>query len=775
MKGGILSMLNELNEIVAWRFCQSASPVEMYEVLTGLKKRCEELGVPFPQMFVADNCCQIEKEVRRALPDIQICLDVFHFMMRYLAAIINGVNNPHRGEVAAAIRNALLKNSASKGVLAKYWTKEEQESKMREVYDKYSRRGGVWSAAAHAVHTAQLKHLQKGCLSRSNQDIASDGSRIESSHKGWNGLQRASASGLELQNALCHDFVHRRNMRIASSKKPEAPGSYAFVRSTFGSHHTRLVNRTASLFNGILEFEVAKKSRLPDTLALRPVLRSVASGEAFGLVVSQHNDSFGGLLTIKSEGEEEDKLFPQVMETPTDPQPEAVLADLNIEAALLYQPQKPETLRSDTSRILDVIIIDSPAVFSRSEQPANFIPQVMEPVVVAKEIEQLNQDAEIISTATGSSKRKEPDTPDAGLTTPIGLVTVQAKKARLNNDTPAPNASKPVYPMFNMAANAQSMPGLNTPSSDSLSAPHSGTDLSELTKSLPLPPHSDTAISKLTRSQRLFLFGTGKNPKALEIARGPEFFLFMEMRAELKWKASDMTSRKWADAAGRYNERLAAKLPGTIAKTPRALVNQLGTVERMILDRISTNTFKSQNGDDKFWRTHCFAVTLLKAEPGGNDKAENTSSRKVAVCTRCSKVMYPGPPGSQENHKKGYCSDGFKQKPPPGDSSPWPQPTGIFSTGSEFHPLPFLEAIRDVYEKVVVEADRNSLTIEHEALALMLKEPGRVVEVQEAVLFKLFIGYAIPADDRTPDALFVDHDGAKYLRIDALSGSVRTS
>ncbi|KAJ7676042.1 hypothetical protein DFH06DRAFT_1466749 [Mycena polygramma] len=506
------------------RFCQSASPAEMYEVLTGLKKRCEELGVPFPQMFVADNCCQVEKEV--------------------LSFLVSVFVNPHRTEVAAAIRNALLKNSASKGVLAKYWTKEEQELKMREVYDRFSRRGGVWSAAAHAVHTAQLKHLQKGCLSRSNQDIASDGSRIESSHKGWNGLQRASASGLELQNALCHDFVHRRNLRIAFSKKPEAPGSHAFVRSTFGSHHTRLVNRTALLLNGILEFEAAKKSRVPDTSALRPLLRNIASGETFGLVVSQHNDSFGGLLTIKSEAEAEDKLFPEVMETATDPQPEAVLADLNIEAALLYQPQK-----LDTGAIpLDVEIIDMPASSSHYKQPDSAVaqPRVVESVVSATALGQLvHQDAAILSATTSSGKRKEPDSaiPKSDPQTIEPGTVHPAKKARLNDSIRATASgpskiSRPVYPMFNLAT-VQATPTVQTSSSDSPShpiAPQSATDFAQLTKLLPLPPHADEKMSKLTRSQRLFLFGTGTNPKSLEIAKGSEFYLFMEMRAESNCK-----------------------------------------------------------------------------------------------------------------------------------------------------------------------------------------------------------------------------------------------
>lgn len=190
------------------------------------------------------------------------------------------------------------------------------------------------------VHTAQLKHLHKGCLSRQRQDIATDGSRIEGSHKGWNSIQRAFASGIELQNALSHDFVLRRNIRIAFSRTPGTAGSHAFVRSTFGSHHTRLVDQTALILNDILRFEEGKKkSTVPDG-SLRPMVRKVVSGEVFGLVTSPHNDTFGGLLTIKSEEEDEEKIFTEELETVEDPQ--VVLADLNIDPALLLRPQQPQ-------------------------------------------------------------------------------------------------------------------------------------------------------------------------------------------------------------------------------------------------------------------------------------------------------------------------------------------------------------------------------------------------------------------------------------------------
>jgi hypothetical protein len=132
--------------------------------------------------------------------------------------------------------------------------------------------------------------------------------------------------------------------------------------------------------------------------------------------------------------------------------------------------------------------------------------------------------------------------------------------------------------------------------------------------------------------------------------------------------------------------------------------------------------------------------------------------------------MYPGGKGgSPENHKKGHCSDGFKQKAPAEDSAPWPQPAGLFTTGSEFHPLPFLAAVRDLYEKVVIAADAGNLGLEDEAFSIMLQQPGRIITVNGAVLFKLFGGFEVPAGDRVPDTYFVDHNGSQYLRIDALS------
>jgi hypothetical protein len=149
----------------------------------------------------------------------------------------------------------------------------------------------------------QLAHVQKGCLARLRQDIRSDGSRIEGSHKGWNSLQRSFTSGVELITALAHDFVLRRNCRIAAaSQHPRV-----FTLSSHGSHHIRLVSAVARLWNALLAKEKGKAAGR-NKLEELPELQDVCSSEEFGLVASSYTTSFKGLLEIKEEYKEEDEF-----------------------------------------------------------------------------------------------------------------------------------------------------------------------------------------------------------------------------------------------------------------------------------------------------------------------------------------------------------------------------------------------------------------------------------------------------------------------------------
>jgi hypothetical protein len=175
-------------------------------------------------------------------------------------------------------------------------------------------------------------------LARSRQDISSDGSRIEGSHKGWNSLQRSQPSGIEVFSGLAHDFVLRRNLCVATSH-PKTSG--AFALSTFGSHHIRLCNHVAQLFNTLLERESRPEHCMP-----LPALVLTDSHEVFGLVHSDHTESFGGLIIIKDELES-DQIDSDLLDDPElDMDPVAMAHEMNIDPQLLSLPQDSHTCGS---------------------------------------------------------------------------------------------------------------------------------------------------------------------------------------------------------------------------------------------------------------------------------------------------------------------------------------------------------------------------------------------------------------------------------------------
>lgn len=83
---------------------------------------------------------------------IFIISEAYHrIIFRYTAAIHSGLKNPLHQAVAADISGSFLKQRAEGSRPAKYWSKEEQESRLIAAYTKYEARGDVWSAAASKV------------------------------------------------------------------------------------------------------------------------------------------------------------------------------------------------------------------------------------------------------------------------------------------------------------------------------------------------------------------------------------------------------------------------------------------------------------------------------------------------------------------------------------------------------------------------------------------------------------------------------------------------
>lgn len=189
------------------------------------------------------------------------------------------------------------------------------------------------------VHQNQIEHVRKGCLTRHREDVRSDGSRIESSHKAWNGIMQTHPCGIVMFSALGHDFVLRQNLCLATQVKNLVPGT--FVASLHGSHHISLINHIAirwdSLHTKFVQRCEAKKITCTAVDKL-PCFTVIKSTERFGLVKSEHAETFGGLF---KEEEVEDDISGIIDDVPTDQSDSAleeVLKRLNIDGELCRVP-----------------------------------------------------------------------------------------------------------------------------------------------------------------------------------------------------------------------------------------------------------------------------------------------------------------------------------------------------------------------------------------------------------------------------------------------------
>ncbi|KAI0344801.1 hypothetical protein BDW22DRAFT_1326630 [Trametopsis cervina] len=284
-------------------------------------------------------------------------VEITHINVRYEAVIIGGVHNAYRGAVSRDIVEAILERPAENGKPAIWRNKEEQAARLDATYKKWLAHGNVWSQAAAKAHAVQMSHVEKGCLSRPRNDVRSDGSRIEGSHKGWNSLQRANPSGYEGILNLAGDHVLRRNVRVRFKSKEFAPTP--FLASTFGSHHISLVDHNAHLWNSLLQQHSPTSAgrgvlRLEgfDKLQTLEVIEDVPSGESFGAVISKHAQTFGGLLKI--EEEEEDDFNDAIDDE--DTQRREILEAMSIDPALasiyeqkVYIPIDPLLLDNSSS------------------------------------------------------------------------------------------------------------------------------------------------------------------------------------------------------------------------------------------------------------------------------------------------------------------------------------------------------------------------------------------------------------------------------------------
>ncbi|TFK79507.1 hypothetical protein K466DRAFT_505420, partial [Polyporus arcularius HHB13444] len=740
------------------RYCHTQAHVEVENILRGTKGRFRLLGVADPEMAVVDNCCHIKNAILAVFPTILVVLDLWHFMMRYLICIVNGTKNPHRTAVARDLSGAIVKCTANGRVPAVYWGQSEQENRLQAVYDKWSAQGGVWSAAAEKTHLEQLGHVQKGCLARPRDDIRSDGSRIEGVHKGFNSLQRSFASGLVIMLLLLHDYILRRNVRIefASNKATR------FIQSTHGSHHVRLVDACAKAWNALITAAIRRGDPPAADIHPLPELLKVESGERFGLVtMSSAVAAQQSFVTIKDEPDDGCDLSAHDLLDAAH-----VLGELGIDPALLNLPL-PQAPGANS------MFAPAPAaIFSQEPTSSRHIP-----------------------TSSHAAARGAADVP-LPLVAPhshaVGDQPPPKKKARLYvPGTPNQSSSlrHPSASLQTISGTQRIAPAPHTASSSATPAQLSGFfgprrpeahANSSVKPRVPAP-----TISGTTPSQRLFSIATGIDSRHLSFASSDskEFFLFMDLRERHKWTSFGMSPFDWVCAASVYNQELerinAREGRAFIIKTPRALMEQLAKIETKILARLATNNFTSKKTDSTaFWTRHCHAVSLTnKSQTRGEPRLPQRFNH---TCSRCQKLMYPGKTGADVNHRKAFCSDGVWQKPrtvekilngqntkiseePP----QYPQPTGVFSRGTTFHPVVFLQEVQTLYERVIERTD--AVTMQDLAFASMLNDRSLTVPASDGqpamILFKLF---TLDLVGTFPQSLLVEYDGHRYLRMDCL-------
>ena len=463
------------------------------------------------------------------------------------------------------------------------------------------------------MHREQLRHVRKGCLERRRQDIPSDGSRIEGSHKGWNSLQRAQPSGITVLVALGHDFVLRHNIRvgyssIANSSTPDSEGT-TFLTSTHGSHHVGLVAAIATLHNNILNVEVVS------SIGSLPELSDIHSNEVFGLTRSDHASTFGGMIDIKEELTELDTVMATESlgfehDATADLAVQAtrpILEELHIDLSLLDQPWEAGARKSAELQVpLD------PAL---SSQPVESI------TATKRKLESLLADEALGSRSSPASKLVEVQTLPPVEAPPV------TKRVRLGSDSltmrseftlaPSPPTSQLDHYFKTMTRIPSTVTPSNAPkpmSSHGVSAQPSAPACMSLHAANSCHQHALTttsaeaplmlprfAVDGLTRSQRLFSLTTNIDPRSLLIQGDSEFYLFMDMRAESKWVSHEMTPKRWVEATADYNKRLVTKQPwsgpSAVLKHPLALSRKLGELEPKLMNRIVEGNYKCKYCD----------------------------------------------------------------------------------------------------------------------------------------------------------------------------------
>lgn len=518
---------------------------------------------------------------------------------------------------------------------------------------------------------------------------------------------------------------------MAISAKSPSP----FVSSTFGSHHVAFVDSIAAQWN-LMVYSLRRRGTVVGLTDL-PRLTSVESGESFGLVWAEYT-SIPGVVKQEILLEDVDAHFRSNIDVEAEPE------------VLDNGPRDTQIIDLTTSGTSDSL----PRPARDAAAPESVVPissalptalphahDAVTPIVHATQRLGLADIPQSVASATNArlaSKR-------AGSPTPIG--DRAAKVARTGPREPAAGSLAPIF------TRRQTNPG-------------SGLPISVAASSAAPPDPASTSRNapqqlKLTASERLFMDATGVNPLALRIEKDEEFFLFADLRVELKLRTFEMTPRRIGEITQIYNSRLETQGIAAVKKDPRAIMAALSALEERARERLVTKNFTSSNGSVSFWTKQCSFDVGKTPDPG--------DTRKASVCKRCLKLRYPNGPGKSAtggmpNHARDCCCDGVH--PSLKDEVPWPQPQGVFTLGKHFNIHPFIEEVRRLADALSRGSD---LSAAQRSFLTLFSARLRVVEPTETEANRILYFKLLSSDKATPvpgqSELLCDLDGHQHLRI----------
>ncbi|GBE84526.1 hypothetical protein SCP_0605050 [Sparassis crispa] len=709
--------------------------------------------------------------------------------------------------------------TADKHNRAIYWSREHQQRRLIDAYERWDKHGGVWNAAAAKTHEEQLGHVQKGCLARAHQNVASDGSQIEGSHKGWNNLQRLHASGLEvLLTALGHDHVLRWNIHIVSDcqRDPLDP----FLSSTHRSHHIRLVDSVAKLWNTLLEDEAVKKLR---GLRCLPEMQAIDSGEVFGLIQAQYATTYHNLTCSSIKAEPDEELLDLSLQD--EVQACSILEDLSIDPVLYPQlandspvdaAAPPFTSESHTDNPL--LTQSSPLSPALATGPVASVSKQLAPISSLSSMPlviDLSSDESDTATIRHSSKMESAVQELQDQDVREGVSERWKGKAK---DVEGPPSTAPVPPtsrsmQLKKVDDIQDvecgkfLPGValkRKATSDMMpqqadTAGH-GSKKVRVLESMQAVPGVAVSIAESTTHMNKSKSTTEKKKKASATVHP----FFVAQRSAGNNKPARRCAESMSAGTSESALILAQVLPPlqidgltrsqrifSISTEINAASLSISTDAEfyLFMDMWAEHKWASFNMSPSKWVAAAEAFNACREVlngPRGLPMIRKTpralmdklGELKLKVLSRINSKNYTC---SHENHNKSYCADGVMQKPKKverhvngqapemfmEDPPEFPQPRDIFTTGMHFHLDIFLKTIKHMYQQLIVQkGSGGDLSMEYIAFAGLLSKRLKVHEDGMA-LFELYGSLETASASRWVNSI-IERNGIKYLRVDYL-------